>query len=341
MSKNVELYLNIDNKESFSNVSNNSDSNDKNLETEEEKRARISLQNALKSNNNEYVFEKINSKISSFCSKLKILQDYSLCLGSKLDNNQKGGDIEKIILETGDEISEAFFLIEIVKNFEYDNKNQKIQNIKQANNLEDKCNTYKEKFDNLTNEIKNQNLNLIKQARNSRRFSYASDFSGDIHLNNESPNKNNNNNNNQYNNSPEFDSDRNISESIEIKKKQNEAIKKAARRMERSLSRRQTIAKMNSNNIENNNNDDDNMEIFNIDNNYKKMNELQESESKDLTNFSLNKKDSKIFHDMEKRVFIALEGQNQSFIQKYWILIIILLVLIFFVFYFVFVRSKK
>ena len=61
--------------------------NVKNLETKEEKRARISFQNALKSNNNEYVFEKIESKISSFCSKLKILQDYSLCLGSKLYQN--------------------------------------------------------------------------------------------------------------------------------------------------------------------------------------------------------------------------------------------------------------
>ena len=337
MSKNVELYLNLDNKESFSIESNNSDSNDKNVETEEEKRARISLQNALKSNNNEHVFEKINSKISSFCSKLKILQDYSLCLGSKLDNKQKGEDIEKIILETGDEISEALYLIEIVKNFEYNNKSQKIQNINQANSLEDKCNTYKEKFDNLTNEIKKQNLNLIKQVRNSRRFSYASDFSGDIHLNNESPQKNNNNQSNNY---PDLDSEKNILESLEIKKKQNEAIKKVAKKMERSLSRRQTLAKMNSNNIENNNNDDS-MEIFNINNNYTKMNELQESESKDLTNSNLNKKDSTIFHDMEKRVYIALEGQNQSFIKKYWILIIILLVLVLLVFYFIFIRSNN
>ena len=118
MSKNVELYLNVDNKESFSIEANNSDSDDKILETEEEKKARISLENALRSNNNEHVFEKINANISSFCSKLKILQDYSLCLGSKLNNKQKVEDIEKIILETGDEISEAFALIEIIKNFE-------------------------------------------------------------------------------------------------------------------------------------------------------------------------------------------------------------------------------
>ena len=337
MSKNVELYLNLDNKESFSIESNHSDSNDKILETEEEKRARISLQNALKSNNNDHVFDKINSKISSFCSKLKILQDYSLCLGSKLDNKQKGEDIEKIILECGDEISEAFDLIEIVKNFEYNNNSQKIQNIKQANSLEDKCNIYKEKFENITNDIKKQNLNLINQVRNSKRFSYASDFSGDIHLNNESPQKNNNNQNNNY---PELDSDRNISESIETKKKQNEAIKKAAKKMERSLSRRLTFAKMNTNNIENNN-DDDSVEIFNINNNYKKMNELQENESKDLTNSNLNKTDSTLFHDMEKRVYIALEGQNQSFIKKYWILIIIFLVFILLMLYFLFNRGEN
>ena len=338
MSKNVELYLNFDNKESFSDKSYNSNSNDNNLETEEEKKARISIQNALKSNNNDHAFEKINSKISSFCSKLKILQDYSLCLGSKLDNKQKGEDIEKIILETGEEISEVFVLIEIIKNFEYNNKNQKIQNINQANSLEDKCNTYKEKFDNLTNEIKKQNLNLIKQARNSKRFSYASEFSGDIHLNNESPQKNKNYN--KDNDSLQFDSDKNILESIEIKKKQNEAIQKATKKMERSLSRRQIIAKLSSIHKENSN-DEDSVEIFNIDNNYKKMNDLQENESKDLTNSNLNKKDSTIFHDMEKRVYIALEGQNQSYIKKYWIFILLLIVIILLVLYFIFIRDKK
>ena len=334
MSKNVELYLNVDNKESFSVESNHSDSNDNEFETEEEKKDRISIQNALKSKNYERVFEKINSKISSFCSKLKILQDYSLCLGSKLDNKQKGEDIEKIILETGDEISQTFDLIEIVKNYKFNDKNQKIQNIKQANSLEDKCNTYKEKFDNLTNEIKKQNLNLINQARNTKRYSNFSDFSGEIHLGNDSPKKNNNDQNNSF----DYDSDKNILESIELKKKQNEAINKIARKMERSLSRRQTIAKLNS---KENNDDDDGMEIFNIDINYKKMNEEKGGDSKDLSNANLSKKDSTIFHDMEKRVYIALEGQNQSFIKKYWIFILIFIFIIILVLYFVFVRGGK
>ena len=334
MSKNVELYLNVDNKESFSVESNHSDSNDNEFETEEEKKDRISIQNALKSKNYERVFEKINSKISSFCSKLKILQDYSLCLGSKLDNKQKGEDIEKIILETGDEISQTFDLIEIVKNYKFNDKNQKIQNIKQANSLEDKCNTYKEKFDNLTNEIKKQNLNLINQARNTKRYSNFSDFSGEIHLGNDSPKKNNNDQNNSF----DYDSDKNILESIELKKKQNEAINKIARKMERSLSRRQTIAKLNS---KENNDDDDGMEIFNIDINYKKMNEEKGGDSKDLSNANSSKKDSTIFHDMEKRVYIALEGQNQSFIKKYWIFILIFIFIIILVLYFMFFRGGK
>ena len=237
-------------------------------------------------------------------------------------------------METGDEISQTFDLIEIVKNYKFNDKNQKIQNIKQANSLEDKCNTYKEKFDNLTNEIKKQNLNLIKQARNTKRYSNFSDFSGEIHLGNDSPKKNNNDQNNPF----DYDSDKNILESIELKKKQNEAINKIARKMERSLSRRQTIAKLNS---KENNDDDDGMEIFNIDINYKKMNEEKGGDSKDLSNANLSKKDSTIFHDMEKRVYIALEGQNQSFIKKYWIFILIFIFIIILVLYFVFFRGGK
>jgi uncharacterized membrane protein len=108
--------------------------------------------------------------------------------------------------------------------------------------------------------------------------------------------------------------------------------------MERSLSRRQTIAKLNS---KENNDDDDGMEIFNIDINYKKMNEEKGGDSKDLSNANLSKKDSTIFHDMEKRVYIALEGQNQSFIKKYWIFILIFIFIIILVLYFVFFRGGK
>ena len=332
MSKNVELYLDLDNAENFS-LDSNESIKDIELETEEGKKNRISLKNALKSNNNEYAFEKTNSKITSFCSKIQILQDYSLCLGSKLDNKQKGEDIEKIILETGDEITETFNLIEIVKNFEYTNRNQKIQNIKQANSLEDQCNKYKEKFDNLINEIQKQNLNLIKQARNSRRVSNFSDFSGEIHLNNnETPKKYNNN-------QISFSPDKKYLENIEIKKKQNFAIKKASRKMERSLSRRLTSIKFN--NQDEHENKDDSIEIFNIDNNYRKLSGLPGADSKDLSNNIISKKSSSNIHEMEKRVFIALEGRKPGFIRRYWMIILIIIILILIIIYYSFCRIDE
>lgn len=334
MSKNVELYLDLDNAENFS-IESNDSLKDMEFETEAEKNNRKSLENALKSNNNEYAFEKINSKITSFCSKIQILQDYSLCLGSKLDNKQKGEDIEKIILETGDEITETFNLIEVVKNFEYTNRNQKISNIKQANSLEDQCNKYKEKFDNLINEIQKQNLNLIKQARNSKRFSNFSDFSGEIHLNNNNNDSPQKNNNNQILFSP----DKKYLENIEIKKKQNFAIKKASRKMERSLSRRLTSIKFNNQGEQENK--DDSIEIFNIDNNYKKFSGALDTDSKEFNNNIIRKKSSSNYHEMEKRVFIALEGNNQSFIRRYWIVILIIIVLILIIIYYSFCRSDK
>ena len=329
MSKNVELLLNNDYKESFSN-----DSEDENeqkeidiedIETEDQKKNRISLENALKSNNFTHSFEKIESKIASFCSKIQILQDYNLCLGSKLDNKQKGEDIEKIILETGDEISETFNLIEIVKNFEYDDRNKKIHNIQLANNLEDNCNSYNEKFHNLVNDIKKQNLNLINQARNSIRFSNVSNFSCDLKLNTPKKNKSDNS------------SDKKILNRIEIKKKQNNAINKATRKIERSISKRLTLNKINTNDIDK----DDSLENFNIDDNFKKNNELIISESKEYSTNYLTKKSSTDFHDMENKVFIALEGQQQSFIKRHWLIILIIIVFILIAIYYIVILKQK
>ena len=335
MSKNVELNLNLDYKESFS--LNSDEENSQNYldsETEIQKKDRLSLENALKSNNYEHAFEKINSKITSFCSKIQTLQDYSLCLGSKLDNKQKSEDIEKIILETGDEISETFNLIEIIKNFEYKDRNTKIQNIKLANNLEDKCNTYNEKFNNLVNEIKKQNLNLINQVRNSIRYSNLSDFSYDLNFDNISPKKNSLSNNNE----------KKYLDKIEMKRKQNNAIHKATKKIERSLSRRFTSNKL-INNDDNDNNDkdkDNSLENINIDNtnNSKKNSETLNIQSNNNSSSFLTKKSSTIFHDMEKKVFIALEGEQQSFIRKYW-LIILIIILILILIYYILVYQKK
>ena len=65
MSKNVELYLNSDNQESFSKELSDNDDKDeddnKESEKEKKKKYRMSLENALKNNNYEHAFEKINT----------------------------------------------------------------------------------------------------------------------------------------------------------------------------------------------------------------------------------------------------------------------------------------
>jgi hypothetical protein len=293
----------------------------------------MSLENALKNNNYEHAFEKINTKISSFCLKIQELQDYVLRLGSKSDNSQKGEHMHEVISKAGDEMSEVFRLIEVIQNFEYKDRNQKIQNIKEANNIFDKCNNYKEKFDNLVNEIKKQNLNSIRQARNSIRYSNFSDFSGDLNLVNETPKKNNNNNHNT-----EINSEKKILMDIEIKKKQNDAINRATRKMERRLSRIPTAIKIDVVNET----DNKNLEKFNIDyNNNKKNNENTKFSNRGSNDSILRKRSSTIFSDMENKVYIALEGQNQSFIKRYWLFILIFIILIFVIIYYFFGQNNK
>ena len=318
MSKYYELISKLDINDNFSEKSEDSglkddDKDNDNIETEDETKKRKSLEKALSLNNNEYVFEKINKNISYFCSKIQLLQDYNLCLGSNQDNKEKGAEIDKIILETADKIAETFNFIEIIKNFEYNNRNQKIQNITKANRLEAECNKYKKIFDDLTDKIKQKNLNLIKQARNSLRYSNFSDFSGEIHLNVDQPTNN-----------IGFEDEKLFLDGIEMKRKQNDAIYKATKKIERSLSRMNTITKNLKINIENNKKDDNNIEIFNIKYNDKKddlktnllpININQEKNKIEDNNriLSMNSRSSKIFHDMEDKVFIALEGSQQNF----------------------------
>jgi hypothetical protein len=49
----------------------------------------------------------------------------------------------------------------------------KIENIKKAKQLEEECNNYRERFDDIVNKIKRQDIALIESARNSIRFSVA------------------------------------------------------------------------------------------------------------------------------------------------------------------------
>lgn len=355
MDKNVELFLNSDRSESFSEKSEPSDKKLNDLETESEKKNRLSLEKALSSNNYFHAFEKINKNISSFCSSIQLLQDYNLCLGSKLDNIEKGADIDKIILKTADEISETFNLIEIIKNFEYHDRNQKIQNITKANKLEDECNKYKKIFDNLTDKIKQKNINLIKQARSSLRYSNYSDFSGEIHLNNE---ENNNNSNSGFQNGKEF------LDGIEMKRKQNDAIYRAAQKIKRTMSKR-SMTNIMTIDVDNDNNVDINhMETFNVEynnkmNNNKNNNLLlkDNNQNKVLINNSVDdnydnkyinlnttfnsSRTSKAFHDMENKVFIALEGPRQNCIRRHWFLSLITFILIISILYYLFFYKKE
>lgn len=343
MSKKNEfvLYSN-NNSDSFSSKSDNDQQKIIDLETEEEKKNRLSLQNALESNNNTRAFEKINQNISSFCSNIQVLQDYSLCLGSKQDNKEKGEEIEKIIIETADKIAETFNLIEIIKNFEYKDRSIKIQNITKANRFEDECNKYKKIYDDLTDKIKKQNLNLIKQARNSVRYSNFSDFSGEIHLNDEQPA-----------NKVEFQNGKEFLDGIEVKRKQNNAITKATKKIERRISKKNFLAmNLKTHNETNKDDDENNMEIFNIEYNNKK-NDLQKNllsnnsteksnpeENKYMNLNRFSSRTSKIFHEMEDKVFIALEGQRQNFFRRHWIIFLLILFLIICLIYYIFFFKK-
>ena len=331
--------INFEDSRSSSLKSSTSNPKELDFETESEKKNRLSLEKALSTNNNLHAFEKINNNISSFCSNIQLLQDYSLCLGSKQDNKDKGMEIEKIILKTADDIAETFNLIEIIKNFEYKEKNQKIENITKANRLEDECNKYKKIFDDLTDKIKQQNLNLIKQARTSIRYSNFSDFSGEIHLNNDEPIINNG-----FQNGKEF------IEGIEMKRKQNDAINKATKKIEQTLSKKNVLfTNLANDDVKNNENKENEMEIFNIDYN-KNKNDLENAllpnnnqdksnnvDDNKLISFSRGlSRTSKAFQDMEDKVFSALEGTRQNCIRRHWMISLITLILIVVLLYYIF-----
>ena len=203
---------------------------------------------------------------------------------------------------------------------EIKDRNQKIENITEANRLEDECNKYKKIFDDLTDKIKQQNLNLIKQARTSIRLSNFSDFSGEIHLNNDEPIINNG-----FQNGKEF------IEGIEMKRKQTDAINKATKKIEQTLSKKNVLYTNLPNNDDNNRNNENEMEIFNIDYNKNKNdleNALLPNNNQDKNNSVEDNKyinisrglsrTSKAFHEMEDKVFSALEGTRQNFIRRHW-----------------------
>ena len=188
---------------------------------------RISLQNALDNKNYKRAFQKINENILKFCSNIQQLQDYSLKIGSKSDNVEKNNKIDELITETGDIMSETFDLLKLIQDYNYNKKNEKIENITEANSLEDKCQLLNKQFEDIINKIKSQNMNIIHRAKSSMRFSNFSNMDMPIY----DENNINENNNNNIKNGNEF------LDGIISKRKQNEIIEKATFKIKASIDR--------------------------------------------------------------------------------------------------------
>ena len=97
------------------------------------------------------------------------------------------------------------------------------------------------------------------------------------------------------------------------------------------------------------------MELFNIE--YNKKNELQnnlllnnttsfeknigdESRYTRITS-GLSTRNSKMYHEMEDKVFIALEGKRQNCLRRHWIISLIIIILIIALLYYVFFFKKN
>ena len=61
---------------------------------------------------------------------------------------------DNLILGTADLFAETFQMLNDIKDFNIKEKNEKIENITEANELEDKCNHYRSVFEDLTKKLK-------------------------------------------------------------------------------------------------------------------------------------------------------------------------------------------
>jgi hypothetical protein len=78
-------------------------------------------------------------------------------------------------MSTGLIFKETYLMIKDYSEHKYNNRNIKIENIKRSKLFEEECNNYRERFDDIVNKIKRQDIALIESARNSFRFSLAAD----------------------------------------------------------------------------------------------------------------------------------------------------------------------
>lgn len=155
-----------------------------------------------------------------------------------------------MILGTADLFAETFNMLNDIKEFNFSSKNEKIENITEANELQDKCNSYRQFFEDLTKKIKAQNKNIINRAhKSSLFFSFASEK--DFNYLDEVKDKDI-----EY----DFTNGKEFLDGISNKQKQNNAIEQATYKI-KSLSRKNSIQELLIQNLKTSNQHDDNFEI--------------------------------------------------------------------------------
>lgn len=132
---------------------------------------RASLKNALIKGDFERAKEKVKDNLTLINSNIRDLQEYLFKIGSKKDNKNLMDKCDKNILTTGNIFNETYILIKDFSEHKFNNRNEKIENIKKIKQFEETCTKYHEKFNEITNKIKRQDITLIESARNSIRMS--------------------------------------------------------------------------------------------------------------------------------------------------------------------------
>lgn len=203
---------------------------------------------------------------------------------------------DNLILGTADLLAETFQMLNDIKDFNFNTKNEKIENITEANELEDKCNHYRSVFEDLTKKLKTQNANIIRRAhKSSMRFSFASDKEFSF-VDDGTNNNTNNENDFAFTNGKEF------LDGISSKQKQNTAIDQANVKIN-SISRKSSVQNF--------------------------LNTLKRGGSGN----SLNNED--ILLRMESKVFHAIEGDDKTWLQRNYIKIIIGVIIAIVILYFI------
>jgi hypothetical protein len=144
--------------------------------------SRASLRKALIKGDFERAKEKITDNLLLVNSNIRELQEYLFKIGSKRDNKSLMEKAEKNILTTGNIFTQTYTLIKDFSEHKFNNKGEKIENVKKIKAFEEQCNKYHDKFNEIVNNIKRQDIKLIESARNSIRMSIArkDDTMGDL-----------------------------------------------------------------------------------------------------------------------------------------------------------------